>query len=137
MSFVKAAAIAAVLCIFMDAIWIGFIAKKFYLSELANIGRIQNGGFSVVWWAAVVVYVCLGIGIAFFVNARLGLDGTVLDAFLIGGLFGLVCYGTYDMTNHATLKDFGAKMALVDMCWGGFMCGTVAAGTQYLLKVLE
>lgn len=135
MALLKAAFIAAVFCMLLDAVWIGFLAKKFYLHELRDIGRIKDGGFSVVWWAAIAVYVCLGLGIAFFVNGRIGVEGAVWDAFLIGALFGLVCYGTYDMTNHATLKDFGSKMAIVDVCWGTCMCGSAAAGTQYILRM--
>lgn len=136
MGLLKASVIVAVLCMLMDAVWIGFVAKKFYLHELEHIGRIKNGGFNVVWWAAIAVYFCLGLGIAYFVNGRVGPEGTVLDALLVGALFGLICYGTYDMTNHATLKDFGARMAVVDVCWGTFMCGMAGAGTQYILRML-
>lgn len=132
----KTALLAAIFCILLDAVWIGFLAKKFYLAELSQIGRIENGGFSVVWWAAILVYVCLGIGIAFFVNSRLGPEATLLATFVVGALFGLVTYGTYDMTNHATLKDFGSKVAVIDMCWGGFMCGTAATLTQLSLRYI-
>lgn len=39
-------------------------------------------------------------------------------ALLWGGLFGLFAYGTYDLTNLATLKTWSLKLSLIDMAWG-------------------
>jgi uncharacterized membrane protein len=41
-------------------------------------------------------------------------------------LFGLITYGTYDLTNLATLKDWPALLSIVDMLWGTVL--TVAVG---------
>lgn len=54
----------------LDGIWLGFVMKKFYVTQLAPLGRIVDGGFVPVWWAAALVYVCLGLGIAAFVVPR-------------------------------------------------------------------
>ncbi len=35
-----------------------------------------------------------------------------------GALLGLVAYGTYDLTNEATLRDWPAWLTLLDMAWG-------------------
>jgi uncharacterized membrane protein len=37
---------------------------------------------------------------------------------LIGGLFGLITYSTYDLTNLATLKKWPIKITLIDLTWG-------------------
>jgi uncharacterized membrane protein len=39
-------------------------------------------------------------------------------AALRGALFGLVAYGTYDLTNQATLPLWPTTLTLVDMGWG-------------------
>ena len=44
-----------------------------------------------------------------------------------GGLFGLVVYGVYDMTNMATLERWPVRMVWVDICWGCFLCGATTA----------
>jgi uncharacterized membrane protein len=37
---------------------------------------------------------------------------------LLGGALGLVAYGTYDLTNYATLKNWPLTVTLVDLTWG-------------------
>ena len=45
-------------------------------------------------------------------------EGGWKKALLWGGLFGLFAYGTYDLTNLATLKTWSLKLSLIDMAWG-------------------
>jgi len=35
-----------------------------------------------------------------------------------GALLGLIAYGTYNLTNHATIKGWPLTMTIVDMSWG-------------------
>jgi uncharacterized membrane protein len=44
-----------------------------------------------------------------------------------GALLGLVAYGTYDLTNQATLRDWPAWLTAMDMAWGTVL--TAAAAT--------
>jgi uncharacterized membrane protein len=37
-----------------------------------------------------------------------------------------VAYATYDLTNHATLKNWPAIVTVVDMIWGALLTGVVA-----------
>lgn len=48
-------------------------------------------------------------------------------AILYGALLGLVAYGTYDLTNQATLRGWSSVVTLVDMTWGAFLTGVVVA----------
>ncbi len=108
----------------LDGIWLGFVMKKFYVTNLAPLGRIVDGGFVPVWWAAALVYVFLGLGIAVFVVPR---ADTVTGAALLGALFGLVVYGSYDMTNYSTVTQWPLGLAIADMAWGAFASAIVAA----------
>jgi uncharacterized membrane protein len=37
-----------------------------------------------------------------------------------GALLGLVAYGTYDLTNWATLRGWSVQVSLMDWAWGAF-----------------
>ncbi|MGO8654949.1 DUF2177 family protein, partial [Rhizobium ruizarguesonis] len=41
---------------------------------------------------------------------------------------GLAAYGTYDITNLATLRNWPLAMSLVDMAWGTLLTALTAAG---------
>jgi uncharacterized membrane protein len=47
---------------------------------------------------------------------------------ILGVLYGLFTYATYDLTNLATLKDWPLKIVVVDILWGMVLCGLVSAG---------
>ena len=43
---------------------------------------------------------------------------------LIGGLVvGLMCYGSYEMTNYATLADWSWEQVIIDGLWGTLLTG--------------
>jgi uncharacterized membrane protein len=43
-----------------------------------------------------------------------------------GALLGLAAYGTYDLTNQATLRGWSTLVTIVDMAWGASLTATVA-----------
>ena len=48
------------------------------------------------------------------------LDYQNTQKFLIKAfMFGLVAYGTYNLTNMATIKGWSPNVVFVDMIWGG------------------
>ena len=55
--------------------------------------------------------------------------------FFFGGLLGLAAYGAYDLTNHATLKEWPLLMTIIDMSWGVLMTGAVSVLTFYLSSI--
>lgn len=115
----------------LDFLWIGLLMKPFYLKHLGNIARLKDGGFDPLIWPAVLVYVCLALGISYFVLPR---SEDVTAALLNGAVFGLCLYGVYDFTNLSVLKDWSLAAACVDLVWGGFLCGSVSALTKLVLK---
>ncbi|MEX0916555.1 MAG: DUF2177 family protein, partial [Candidatus Spechtbacterales bacterium] len=62
--------------------------------------------------------------IAFFVVLP-GVQGNFSfgKIFLFGALLGIVAYGTYDLTNQATLKNWPAIVSVVDIVWGAVLTG--------------
>ncbi|AII59392.1 MAG: DUF2177 family protein [Dehalococcoides mccartyi] len=125
--------ILLVLIFVLDMIWIGLIAKKFYVTELSPIARWSGGSMSPDWPSAILVYLIFSLGI---VTMALPLaDDNIFAALAYGGLFGFITYGVHDLTNYSTLNSFSLKMALVDMGWGVFL-GAAAGLTGGILYSL-
>ena len=45
---------------------------------------------------------------------------------LYGAVVGFLAYGTYDMTNLSTVRDWPAVVSLVDLLWGTVLSATVS-----------
>lgn len=76
---------------------------------------------------AIIFYPLYAVGIVVLVllpAVRAG--SSTLSVLLTGLLLGLVAYGAYDLTNHATLKDWPLSITLIDMAWGAFVTGASA-----------
>jgi len=70
-------------------------------------------------WAAAMFYIIyvFGIGVV-IIEPSINLDNTF--SFLFKAfIFGLVAYGTYNLTNMATVKGWSPSVVFVDMIWGG------------------
>ena len=53
-------------------------------------------------------------------------------AFWRGAVFGLTAYGTYDLTNQATLRDWPTIVTIIDLAWGSTLTAVVAAAGHRL-----
>jgi uncharacterized membrane protein len=104
----------------LDGIWLGLVMKEFYRQSLAPVARMADGGLDPIWPVAALVYPVIALGLAVFV---LGRAATPVQTALLGALFGMVSFAVYDLTNHATLRDWRAVMTVVDIAWGGLSCG--------------
>lgn len=118
------AAIAAFLLI--DLIWLGKIAKTFYRDQLGSL-LLERFRFGV----AGLFYATYVIGIVIFAIAAAMAAGRWEAALGFGALFGFFAYGTYDMTNLATLKRWPVAITVVDIAWGSALTG-IAALCGYL-----
>ena len=77
------------------------------------------------------------IGITFLVISP-NLNGfQILKAFWMGGLFGLVAYGTYDLTNLATIKGWSLKVTIIDLFWGGILTAVVSSLTVWVMSKIN
>lgn len=122
---------AAIALAALDYLWLGLLMSDFYRTQLAPIARMADGAMAPVWPSALLVYVLLAAGIAVFVVPR---ATTWSGAAAFGALFGMVIYGVYDLTNHATLASWPLAVALVDIAWGTVLCATTAAVTFTVVR---
>ena len=109
-----ATVLAALIFLIIDVIWLSFAVKSFYRP---NIGHLLL--YKPVMWAAAMFYIVyvFGIGVV-IIQPSINLDNTF--SFLFKAfVFGLVEYGTYNLTNMATVKGWSSSVVFVDMIWGG------------------
>lgn len=132
MQYVVAYVSTAVVFLGLDTLWLGWVARNAYHRWIGHlladdIGMAAAGAFY-------LVYV---IGLIIFAVAPALRDGAWSTAALYGALFGLFAYGTYEMTNFATLRDWPISMVIVDMLWGSALSAASAvagfAVTRYFV----
>ncbi len=118
--------ITFVVFMFVDLIWLGFVAKKLYSKYL---GYIMSD--KVNWSAAILFYVLFIIGLLVFViNPAKG----VSNALLLGAFFGLVTYATYDLTNLATLKNWPVFITIIDLIWGTVLSASTSTISYLIIE---
>ena len=111
----------------IDIVWLGFISKNLYSNYLGHLMAAN-----VNWYAALLFYFMFIAGLVFFVINPSIEKQSVLYAILAGGFFGLIAYGTYDLTNLATIRDWPLNITIIDLIWGTFLNSTTS-GITYLI----
>jgi uncharacterized membrane protein len=84
--------------------------------------------------AAAGFYLLYVVGVVAFAVLPALEQGSLLRAIWGGALLGLVAYGTYDMTNLATLKDWSGVVTVVDMAWGAVVSAAAAAAGTLVVR---
>ena len=115
----------------LDAAWLCFVAPNFYKKHIGFIMADKPN-----WLAAVSFYLVFILGVTVFVvyPGWKGADSLVKIG-LLGALFGLVTYATYDLTNQATLKNWPQIVTIVDLLWGTALTAVVSIVAVLLLRV--
>lgn len=115
---------ALIAFLIIDLVWIGLVMKDFYRSQ---IGHLMAENIQMGW--ATGFYLFYVAGVVFFA-VRPGLEHGIWTAAGYGALLGVLAYGTYDMTNLATLRGWPVSIAMMDMAWGAALTAlTAMAGT--------
>lgn len=108
----------------LDGLWLGVLMRATYVRQLQTI---NDGSSSVNWVAAVLTYFVMIAALQVLSVSR----ATSLSwAFTFGAVAGLAMYGVYDLTNMATLKAWSWHIVVIDILWGTFLCGVVAAAMK-------
>lgn len=119
----------------LDYLWIGVISRQHYVNHLGHYLNLQNGQLAPSLLPAVIVYCLFAIMIAYVVIPLSG--GLLSQAFFYGGLLGFIVYGIYDMTNMAVMKDWPIHIAILDWCWGTFLCSVTSGCCAWLKSLLH
>lgn len=125
--FVKLYLIALPVFLAIDMLWLGLVAKGFYAKQIGFLMKTN-----INWLAAIIFYLIFIIGLVLFVIMPALDKNSWRQALLLGALFGLITYATYDLTNLATLKNWPLLVTFVDLLWGTIIAASVSIIT-YLI----
>ena len=131
MQFLKVYALTLVIFFLVDIVWLGVISKKLYKEYLGHL-MAPN----VNWAAALVFYFLFIAGLVFFVIMPAIEKGDLMYSITVGAFFGLITYGTYDLTNLATLRDWPLNITIIDLIWGTFLNAATSGITYFVATSL-
>lgn len=107
----------------LDAIWLTTMTTRLYRRQLPDLLLDTPS-----WAPALAFYLLYALGVVVLV-VQPALDGQwpLNRALVAGVLLGLVAYGTYDLTNQATVRGWSIVVTAVDMAWGASLTAAVTA----------
>lgn len=115
----------------LDMVWLSIMGPRLYRPAL---GPLLADQFAAV--PAVLFYLLYGVGLVAFGVLPAAEHGKPMMALFYGALFGLVAYGTYDLTNHSTLRNWPLSVTLADMAWGTFATGLASVFGLWIASFL-
>ena len=115
--------------LFIDVIWLSQSFSYFYQPNIGDLLRED-----VILFPAALFYLIYPLGITVLVVLPLLKKGLLKTIFLKGFVLGFVAYGTYNLTNMATLKGWSASVVIVDMIWGGVLTGVSSLLGTYIVR---
>ncbi|WP_291296963.1 DUF2177 family protein [Elioraea sp.] len=110
----------------IDLVWLGIVARDFYAGQLGTLMAPKPR-----WAVAIGFYAAYCAGVVLFAVMPGIAEGSVLRSVVLGAALGALAYGTYDLTNLATLRGWPPLLSVVDIVWGTTLTAT-AAGLSHL-----
>jgi uncharacterized membrane protein len=111
-----------VVMVVIDLLWLGVIAKNMYQEGMGELMSPQPR-----LAAAALFYLLYPVGLVIFAVAPGVQADSVARAALLGALFGLFAYSTYDLTNLAVVRNWPVSLSFIDIAWGTFVSGVSSA----------
>ena len=116
---------ALLVLLLADLVWLGLLMPAYYQAWIGHLLRAQP-----LLLPALAFYLLYPVGLLVFAVFPALERGGWRRATGLGALFGLLAYGTYDLSNMATLNGWPLQLTLVDMTWGAALSAGVA-GAAY------
>jgi uncharacterized membrane protein len=85
---------------------------------------------------AIAFYLLYPVGITVFAALPAIRSGALSTALILGLLFGAIAYGTYDLTNQATLRTWPLQITLIDIAYGAVASGVAAVAAFAMVRWL-
>lgn len=119
---------AVVIFLAIDAVWLKTMTELFYEKRIGHLlSDESNMGAAGAFYMFYLLALCIII-----LYPQIKASASLGHIFLLGGLIGLMAYGTYGFTSLALYKGFTMDMALVDFAWSGLLTGTVSTIIAWL-----
>ena len=112
----------------LDGLWLGLIAQPIYQRALGHLMADPPD-----FLAAALFYPAYILGFCYLVVWP-GAEQSARWVWWKGWVFGLITYGTYELTNKAVLADWPWWIVPIDILWGGFLCASSAFITTSVFR---
>lgn len=113
--------ITLVIFLVIDGLWLAFVAQNMFKQEIGSILGEPRMIYALIFYAAYPLAIVV-FALAPSLEAK-----NLTKAIMLGAFLGFIAYGTYELTNMATLKDWTLKLVVVDLIWGSFVTAITAA----------
>ena len=115
----------------VDAGWLSTMGNMLYRPLLGDMLAP-----SVRIAPAIGFYLLYPVGITVFAALPAIKSGSLSTALILGLLFGAIAYGTYDLTNQATLRTWPVQITLIDIAYGAVASGLAAMAAFAIVRWL-
>lgn len=131
MTYAVAYVISLLLFTAIDITWLMTVGGQLYRKTLGDILLTD-----VRLAPAAAFYLLYPAGLVIFCVAPAFKSGSIATALILGGLFGLFTYATYELINFATLRNWTLQITVIDIIYGIVASGVVAAITTATLPLV-
>ena len=121
LAYLAAYGASALAFVAADAVWLTLAGPRLYRPVLGPLLADRLNGA-----AAIAFYLIYLVGVVALAVAPALRTGQWKTAAWSGLVLGVVAYGTYDLTNQATLRLWATKLTVIDMTWGGVLTALAA-----------
>ena len=121
---------ALVVMVALDMLWLRVIAVDWYRDGMGNLLAEQPNLV-----AAALFYFLYPVGIVIFGVQLDHPEQGVMQAVMMGALFGFFSYATYDLTNLAVIRNWPLHLSVIDLAWGTAVSGVTAGVTKFVTRL--
>ncbi len=116
----------------IDAVWLLVISKNLYSKEIGHLMAEKA-----LLLPALIFYLLFVVGVLIFAVIPGYQAQSLSKTLMLGALFGLMTYATYDLTNLATLKDWPLKVTIIDIIWGTSLSTVTGLAGYYIAQLIN
>lgn len=131
MELIAAYVAALVLFLVLDLVWIKSVMRPIFEQDIGDY-MLEEPRL-----VPAVAFFLLYLAGLFYLAVLPAVEaGTWLVAAVDGALIGAIAYGTYEMTNLATLRRWTPRMLAIDTGWGCFSSAVTSVAGYYIYALL-
>jgi uncharacterized membrane protein len=115
----------------IDMAWLSVMGPLIYKPALSDIlaPSLRAG-------PAIAFYAMYPVGVVVFAVLPALRAQSSLTGALLALLFGASAYGTYDLTNYATLRHWNLQITVLDIVYGALASGVAATAAYYAVRAV-
>lgn len=130
MNYIYLYLLTALVFFAIDFLWLKFSAPN-YSKKIGHLMAPKPKLFP-----ALIFYLIFVIGVIIFAVLPGYESQNIWKTIMLGALFGMLSYSTYDLTNLATLKNWPVSITIIDIIWGTTVSALTSVAGYYIATLL-